>query len=246
MSELRKTELSAFKHQFRFALLTAAMLCSVPLSKAGETWPELPPVKTFPEMEVSWISQKMKFNGLPMSMQEFTADTSASKLIEKYQRYWRSKYDTDVAMSKNGDAIVLGVRQRDYYYSIQIVPVTKTSSMGNLSVSIAPDALDSSSLTKTSFPLPSSANKLSRIEYNDDGVIAETLTFESRRSVSSIATWYQTRLQEEGWQLQRVTSEFGKQLYFQRNGENAQVNIIGGKGFGKPANIQVNWIRGVL
>ena len=99
---------------------------------AAPKWIELPEVKTFKGMDVGWVAKKMRYNGLPMSMQEFTANMPALELLERYQQYWKSKYDANAVLSRNGDAYVLGVEQKKYYYTVQIVPIDTKTSMGNL------------------------------------------------------------------------------------------------------------------
>jgi hypothetical protein len=221
------------------------ILASTPcVYAAAPKWIELPEVKTFKGMDVGWVAKKMKYNGLPMSMQEFTADMPALELLERYEQYWKSKYDAETVRSRNGDAYVLGVEQKNYYYTVQIVPIDKKTSMGNLSVSLSPDKFKRSKDVKTEFPVPSSASQVSFIESNDSGVIAENISYSVRRTSSNVASWYESRMGRQGWALLRKTSEFGVQLYFQKNSQHAMVNIIEGKSFFNQSNVQVNWVKG--
>lgn len=211
---------------------------------AGPSWIELPEVKTFKGMDVGWVAKKMKYNGLPMSMQEFTANMPAPELLERYQQYWKSKYDADAVLSRNGDAYVLGVEQKDYYYTVQVVPIDNKTSMGNLSVSLSPEKFKLSNSVQTKFPMPSSATRVNFIESNDSDVIAENITYSIKRTSSNVSNWYESRMRQRGWALLRKTSEFGVQLYFQKNNQHAMVNIIEGKSFFNQSNVQVNWIKG--
>jgi hypothetical protein len=231
--------------QMKLPVVLLAMAILVQLSHADE-WPELPQIKTFDDMQVAWVSQQMKYNGLPMSMQEFTAQIPAEKLLQKYQSYWRSKYDTKAVLSRNGAAYVLGVKQKDYFYSVQVVPVDKKSSMGSLSVSVSPDRSEEFGVATTVFPVPSTVDKLNLIESNDSGVLAENITYSIKRSADNLAHWYQTRLQESGWALLRKTSEYGVQLYFQKHDQHAMVNIINNPKRLTQSHVQVNWVKGQL
>lgn len=221
-----------------------AMGVSPGIFAAAPNWIELPEVKTFKGMDVGWVAEKMKYNGLPMSMQEFTADMPALELLERYEQYWKSKYDANAVLSRNGDAYVLGVEQKDYYYTVQVVAVDGKSSMGNLSVSLSPEKFKRSYSAQTKFPMPSSADQVSFIESNDSGVIAENITYSLKRTSESVSNWYESRMGQHGWALLRKTSEFGVQLYFQKNNQHAMVNIIDGKSFFNQSNVQVNWIKG--
>ena len=210
---------------------------------ADADWPDLPDIKIFNGMQVEWVAKKMRYNGLPMSMQSFFADQSADELLQRYHDYWSTRAGSQVSRSKSGNADVIGVELGRYFYSVQALPADEQSSYGTLSVSLSPKLLRKQRVESTEFLLPADAKTVNRIEALDGAKLSETITFFTDRDSRSAARWYQSRMPEDGWVLLNKTDAEGVQLYFQKNSEHAMVNIVDKKSkFGDTA-VQINWVK---
>jgi hypothetical protein len=187
---------------------------------------DLPEIEVPPGATTAWIAKKMLRNGLPMSIRGFATSDSTDEVATFFMHEWRKKALSPVREEfKNGRKTV-GVLKGDYYVTVQTFP-SRRGSEGFIVVSKDPQ---SSTPTKsTKLPLPHSLRVVTKDEYLDSGIVAESLTAVSDRSIRIESRELSRRLRREGWsEVEGVSDRRSldiNMMEFQNNSQHIQVTL---------------------
>lgn len=223
-------------------------LVTVCLSHAASSDPlkvELDPVDVMPDMEVEWVGRQMVYNGVPMSIRNFKTSKSSDDVLRYYERIWQAKSTGRPIRSKHGEFETIGLKDREFYYTVQ----ARDGGHGSEGTLVVTSALDRYAPNRdTEFPLVPGATVITKIDALDRGVRAETLILVSERPIQAVDAWFQDALAREGWLRQSFSeAEMGKQrvLHFQRASQVCQVTVVGdGPLHDGRTMVLVNWVKG--
>jgi len=208
---------------------------------------DLPRFQILPGMEVAWVAEKIGYNGLPVSIQNFKSRDSVKDLFFKYESKWKFKGFNQVVRSRNFGMKVLGIKEPSgVYYTVQARDTANGGSEGSLVVSMSP--LETAVDTKTDFPLYPNSEVISKIESLDSDIRAETLTVLNNSSVNGIKYWYKSTMSRNGWQEQDTPdANFNKDavtLTFQNQRQLCQITIIGNSpDYDGKTVILIHWMK---
>jgi hypothetical protein len=173
-------------------------------------------------------------NGLPMSIRAFATPDSTDDVIEYFMHEWKKQ-----AYSPNSESLGDGKRRvgaliGEYYISVHAYP-TSRGSEGFIVVTT--DPVDSTPKKDTSLSLPRSLRVITKDEYLDDGIVAESLTAVSDRSIRVESNEIARHLRTNGWaEVQNVSGTKLRnvnQMEFQKNAQQIQVTLTSEKSMQK-------------
>jgi hypothetical protein len=103
------------------ALLSAA--ATVHASRLDRQIDDLPVVPAPPQAYVEWIAQRMRMNGLPMSIRSFRCPTQTNAALRHFEQWWSSADKGPSAASRRtrvGEWQVLALTSDHHHISVQI------------------------------------------------------------------------------------------------------------------------------
>lgn len=160
----------------------------------------LPDIAAPPLGEAHWVAERIRLNGLPMSIKTFVSGLNVDDLFRYYESWGRSHGMKDTQRSSRAEWRVLALRSMRHLVSIQ-ARATIRGSEGTITVSPMLEAVRPSLTTR--FPYPRSVRLVGVQEYQDGGLASEHLSMISARGVSAEARAFAEVLLLNGWQLAR-------------------------------------------
>lgn len=157
----------------------------------------LPNVAVIPKAKSAWIGKHMVVNGLPTSIKTFTYKGSAKEVKEFYRRYWRGRGTGEVSETFLGSETILGFEWRGFYETIQFYEENGLV-QGKIVVTTSPSEYRYKPL-KTQIPLLPGNTVKSRVDSKDGGIVTESTTIMSNRSVAMNLDYIRRELEIEGW-----------------------------------------------
>lgn len=213
--------MSSFNHKYKqsFYIVLIAVLLSlvspVAVSAKQPKFQDLPNIEVMPEAKAVWVGRKMIINGVPTSVKSFTYRGKPEKVIEFYRQAWKDEGTGQISINRLGNELILGLQWREFYKTVQFTYVNGVVE-GKLVVSTTPDQKEINQL-KTDFPLLPGNHVKSRIDSDDFGVITESLTINSRRSVSMNIDFSVRQLEPLGWVVIADTKPYQKEVNFNQS-----------------------------
>ena len=226
-------------NRWRAALVVAALAC---IAAKDPLAIDLPELEEMQGMSASWAAKKMSMNGVPMTIKTFTTPKAAEKVLEFYEREWKSA-GLDPTRQEYGDYNTVATAQGSYFYSVQVRDAPGGISEGRITVS---QRVKNSS-KETEFPLPRRTEVVSKIESLDAGKRAESLTAYAPGGALQHANWFSRELRRLGWAADPYVEEQnsgGKILQFTRNAELSQVTLVSNPpGQRGKTMILIHWVK---
>lgn len=171
----------------------------------------------------------MKLNGLPMTLQSLRSQLPPTAVLEHFSNWWSVQTEGvrgATYTARDGRWQILGFSSRDLHITVRI-SATASGSIGTLAVSRNPSSTPPS--VETTFPSSHAARVVNLQEYEDDGISAEHISFQSARSVATEAHEFRRLLQREGWSIYRDemsrTTTGGRVLETQKGANVAQLTF---------------------
>lgn len=206
---------------------------------------KLPVAEVMPEMRAEWAAEHMLYNGMPMSIRNFTVGRPAKDILDYYERKWKIRTQGKAIRSEVGEFETVGAAMDGYYYTLQVRD-TNRGAQGSLVVTPPPDSVEPN--RETAFPLMPGTEILSKIESLDRGTRAETLVTMSQRSATSSEAWLSDELNRQGWSRQSASEPAdasGRVLNFQRGKEFCQVTVTANSPeHNGHTMVLINWVKG--
>jgi hypothetical protein len=209
--------------------MTVLIVCSLMASSfdgEGARVAALPEVAAPPLGETQWVAERVRLNGLPMSIKTFNSALDVDDLFHYYESWARSNGMKDTQRSNRGEWQVLALRSTQHFVSIQ-ARQTSRGSEGTIAVSPMLEAARPGLATR--FPYPRSVRLVSVQEYVDGDLASEHLSLLSSRGVTTEARAFSELLLLDGWQLARnepaTTILRGHVIEAQRGAEHAVVTL---------------------
>jgi hypothetical protein len=187
---------------------------------------DIPLIEGPPGSAMAWIARKMLRNGLPMSIRAFATPDSSEDVAAYFLHDWKKQ-----AYSPNSETLGEGKRRvgaliGEYYVSVQTYP-TSRGSEGFIVVTT--DPVESEPSRETTLSLPRSLRVVTKDEYLDDGIVAESLTAVSDRSIRVESSEIARHLRTAGWaevpNMAGGNSQNVSQMEFQKNAQQIQVTL---------------------
>jgi len=158
-------------------------------------------VEEFPvmdEMHISVLAPAMNFNGLNMSIREFTIDDDVESVREFYNQKWKGELVENLL----GDTLQIAHHTDDCSMLVQIMMASEGSA-GRLVINNPELNMAAQSV---SVPLPEDATIAYDMRDNDGGKNAVTLLATSFLSRSEVETFYKQELKRKRWVYERSMS----------------------------------------
>lgn len=206
------------------------MLASVNASASlFDRWPEIPHP---PQSKVAWVAENMVQNGVPMKIKTFSSELDKKSIVDFYKSYW-SKGKVKPEINELGEWSIIGMIEGDYMMTVQAKKSTGSGeSEGFLAISTLPKSIEKGSITvDNSFPRLPGTKVMSDTRSIDTGRAGKTLVLENNHSVRSNASFYMSRLESKGWNIDPMSREAHKgsvhntYLYFKKNNQSCTITI---------------------
>jgi len=146
-----------------------------------------------PQTDTVDVARHIVFNGLDMQAQVFRSQQSQADVVAFYRKLWGN----EVVINKLGDALVVGHRQGDYYFTVQVTAFGG-GSKGKLGI-VDVDSVPKGFVPGKGLPAPMGSRVFNDISYPDDAVPARTVGLRNTLSPRQNATFYRERLAADGW-----------------------------------------------
>lgn len=192
------------------------MLLLVPALTWG--WPQVEPP---PQAQVSWVAENMRYNGVPMRIQQFESTSSAEAVLEFYRARWLPAGAQDPTQPL-GPYRVLARPEGGYLLSVQVRP-NGAGSTGYLTVTHI--AARRAAPLGEGFPHPPGSRVINDIQSEDGGRRGRTLLLHNGHSLRTNTAFYGDRLPAQGWGLIAQRGEGGGEVLLFRRGE-ARLNLV--------------------
>ena len=187
---------------------------------------DLPEIEVPPGATSAWIAKKMLRNGLPMSIRGFATSDSVDEVADYFVHEWKKNAMSPIKEEFKDGRKHVGVLFDDFYVTVQAYP-TNRGSEGFIVVSKDPHGDQPN--TSTRLPLPHSLRVITKDEYLDSGIVAESLTALSERSISAESGELSRLLRNDGWsEVEGVGNRQNQDIHmmeFQNNRQQIQVTL---------------------
>ena len=206
-------------------IITITILLVLPLQSFAESWPEFP---LPPKSHTTPIAENMRYNHIPMRIQQFNSGTSVAKVLKYYRHKWRKGFvENDVQSWKQISRL-----EGNYFMTVQVKEAGRNKSQGRLSITIlSPHNIQQK--LGNGIPMMRNTKVLNDIENKDTGKLGRTLFLINDFSAAANANFYKNHYQAHGWQLtmdELSGSHNRRSLVFRKTGDNIDVVIIRDKG----------------
>ena len=165
-------------------------------------------------------------NGLPMTIRGFATSDSAGEVADYFMHEWKKSAMSPMKEEFKDGRKRVGVLMDDFYVTVQTYP-TNRGSEGFIVVSKDPH--DAQPIKNTNLPLPHSLRVVTKDEYLDGGIVAESLTALSERSIRTEGRELSRLLRNEGWSeivgVGNRQNQEVKMMEFQNNRQQIQVTL---------------------
>lgn len=190
-----------------FFALIASLLLSQQWVCAGDCPQFEPPSGA----RLSWVSQNMMVNGIPMAILQVDSDRNPASMIAHYRTQWSQS--GQVTEYPVGAWQAIATARARCFYTFQTKPVG-TGSTGFLSVSTA---LKKPAANPPKFPMPANSQVITDIEHKDDFKNGRTVFLRNDLTLDSNAIFYRNNLADQGWTIsaeRKVNTKKGQGVVF--------------------------------
>ncbi|WP_147474991.1 hypothetical protein [Corticibacter populi] len=164
-------------------------------------WPDIPAP---PRAHVSWVSEQMRVNGIPMRVQVFESAASLEEVVAHYRAHWkipasRAALPSDKAyvLERDGETMIARIKE-PFYDLVKVRAMQDGSSQGTMSSSLVLGS--EPRLDVSSIPFPSGAEAVSVVESIDVGSRSKQVLFAASQSYARVVDYYRVNLAAAGWQ----------------------------------------------
>lgn len=202
----------------------------------------LPVFEPMPGMKTEWVSERMVYNDLPMSIRNFHSNRNANDVMHYFESQWKLDGFGQIKAEKVGEDWTLGHEVKGHIYSIQVHDIPGGSE-GSLIVSTAQPL----GPEKLQFPILPNAMVITHIHNLDLGIAAETFTLSSARSNLDIRSWYEAEMRRNGWTLQEygTPEERAMQIEYQKGKQLCRITFMNESPVqGHRSLVMIHWIKG--
>lgn len=169
-----------------------------------QAWAASSPTKncpTFPttkKMKLQSVAQEMDFNGIPMTLYQFTSEEDMENVLSFYRSTWAGKGDggRNAEEYPVGEWKAIATLRENCFYTAQVKPRGRGSE-GLLGLSAAPGK----SQVKEEVPMLPGSKVINDIAHNDSGKTARTLLLKNGFSADTNADFYRKNLGDMGWKV---------------------------------------------
>lgn len=169
-----------------------------------QAWSASSPTKncpTFPttkKMKLQSVAQEMDFNGIPMTLYQFTSEEDMESILAFYRNSWAGKGQggRNAEEYPVGEWKAIATLRENCFYTAQVKPRGRGSE-GLLGLSAAPEK----NLVKEEVPMLPGTRVINDIAHNDSGKSARTLLLKNGFSAETNADFYRKNLSDMGWKV---------------------------------------------
>jgi hypothetical protein len=192
---------------------------------------QMPRIGAVPGVEVSWVSQRMTNNGLPMSIQQLRSQRSVEAVLDAYSERFEKLGVLAPHRKGRGRFGELYGALGPYFVRLQ-VGRKGDETTGYLSVMAQPGTV--ASQRETAFPLPRSVELVSRMDYGEGTRPGITLMARSSDPPGILVNDLHKALTDGGWTRARPGEDEARQqamrgrvsLRYEKSGQAAQVVVV--------------------
>ncbi len=189
------------RSQLRRALLASVMAFTAMAACAAIDWPNVP---LPPSTQAEKVGDEMRVNGLPMRAMAFESALAPQDVIKFYLNAWRSGTGELSGEKRVADWTVVAYTESTFHTTVQVRPrADGRGSMGYIGTT-SRDGTERPDFSARGLPQPAGARVLSAVESDDPGRQNVQVTMTVPMSVSSIASYYASSLQRDGWVPERT------------------------------------------
>ncbi|WP_296226854.1 hypothetical protein [Ralstonia sp. UBA689] len=168
---------------------------------AAIDWPNVP---LPPSTQAEKVGDEMRVNGLPMRAMAFESALAPQDVIKFYLNAWRSGTGELSGEKRVADWTVVAYTESTFHTTVQVRPrADGRGSMGYIGTT-SRDGTERPDFSARGLPQPAGARVLSAVESDDPGRQNVQVTMTVPMSVSSIASYYASSLQRDGWVPERT------------------------------------------
>lgn len=169
------------------------------------------------EMHITMLAPSMNFNGLNMSIREFTIDDD----VESIRAFYNQQWEGELVENLLGDTLQIAHHTDDCSMLVQIMVATEGSA-GRLVINNPEFNLGAQSL---SVPIPEGAVIAYDMRNNDGGKNAATILATSFQSRAEVTAFYKQELKHLRWVYERSMDSPAGSASLYRKG-NDEFNLV--------------------
>lgn len=144
----------------------------------------------------TWVAPNLRYNGLPMQIQEMTTEQPVQQVLEFYRRQWQGVKPGYFEYSVGPWQVIATIRDR-CFFTVQAQPDGKgTRALLGIST---PFGLDPGKQAGAGFPTMSGSKVLNDIDHFDAGKTGRMLLVTNEFSPDANLFFYRRALGGEGW-----------------------------------------------
>ncbi len=186
------------------------------------------------EMQVQSVMDDANYNNRPMMVRSFLANASYLEVVAHYHKVWDERYD-DTAFGIWHQVTTI---TNDCMMTVQIAAQHAPTSSGRLIISNPPKGSLQAKLGEDVLA-PADTVVVSDLRTNDGPKQGRTTMLTSAEDARSVAAFYMSEMQSNGWHLERDFMEGAAHALVFRDGLNISNIVILPTGDGK-AQILIN------
>lgn len=204
---------------------------------------KLPDLPIIPGASWQWVGKQMAIDGTPMSVKLFEYAGREEDVQRFYVKLWKSSGHGQYKAKNWGRTKLIGHELDGFYASVQY---QQEGMFVKGKVVVTEVGGTYRKAAKTTVPKPPSATVISKLDSIDAGKRAETVTFDSNKTVDFNIRYYENQYENRGWSLifVRDPSPETSIRHFQKDQEVVQVTVKRLKGSAKNrTHIVVHWMK---
>tara|TARA_Y100001935_G_scaffold255643_1_gene270416 strand:- start:19940 stop:20629 length:690 start_codon:yes stop_codon:yes gene_type:complete len=206
-----------------FIKLIPILISISPLISYGSNFPEPP------KSNIYSVTQSTTSLGINLQIKKFETNLSAAEILKFYRDVWKDEYsETEMPPWR-----MIGIRQSNEYWNVQIQDKIGTGSWGYLSKSDLPELLDKKTFKLPSgkgFPMMSGSIVLDDQVSKDPGRDGRVLLIKNNFTPKTNHNYYRNYFTRKGWEIvmdQEVQARESGFAIYARKGSNTITLTIG-------------------
>jgi hypothetical protein len=183
-----------------------------------------------PRAKVELISSSLKTEGIELSIRRFEV---ISMTVEEVLNFYREEWGERVGETDLPPWKMIGTKQKENYWNVQVQRLSGGGSWGYLSVSDLPDILKNKkplgieANAQKRFPMMTGSQVVNDLLHDDVGKKARTLMLRNSSSVSSNADYYRNHYIARGYKATMDKSDLRSRTYLlEFNKLNETVSLV--------------------
>jgi hypothetical protein len=184
----------------RFVFYLAYGVASNVFAQSSGIWPKI----ALPEsVEAFAVGNEMNVNGMPMRVQGFVSELKKEQLA----KWFHKSLGEPLVESANGNKLVLGRAEKDYYLTIQLEPSGKGTrglvAVTNLKAAVGNAQQNKQNMSRWADRMPSGSKVASQMSSEDNGKISNHIVISNNQTEGLNAERLKSVMRDDGYEFER-------------------------------------------